>query len=192
MASRRIISSVSEDTYHRAMDVAKAEGISLSSLIAKALSIYLREHTTENESETITDNENASPTIGKRRRVSLDEETYVVLEGKARMLGLPITTYLRNLIRTKNLSVYFVQTEDINDFTDEVHKAIVALSSTVSMIKRMGQGKVFEQDIKVINQYSDEIVRLQKKIINHLYSTRRAAQQKLIKRYTETYEDFLS
>lgn len=180
MALKRMFTFVDEDVQNAITKLAEKEHLSASALISKILKEYLKEGDFELEN---TKDKNQIDNDVKRCRVWIDEETVPVLNEKAASVGLSNTAYIRNLIHTTDFKIYHVQTENIDEFINEVHKAVSSLSSTISLIKRYGKGKVFEQDVVKIQNDADEIKSLLRKIVANLYGTRRSVQQKLVTQY---------
>lgn len=72
-------------------------------------------------------------------------------------------------------------TDDLENIIEEVHSAISSLSGTISIIRKQGQGKIFEQYVKHILQDADEIKKTLNKIVQNLYKTRRSTKNKILK-----------
>ena len=198
---------VNDELYNQIMQKANEKHISISMYISELLIDDIRKN---NNKELLKENNNTKIPSKKKLdglsddlknidnkinnvlvsskanndlRLVLDKDTAFILSQKAAEQNLTATAYVRNLIHTKDFKIYNIETNDIDDFIGEVHKAVNALSSTISLIKRQGKGQIFQQDITYINSMSQKLVDLLNQICENLYTTRKKVQSKLTKQY---------
>lgn len=167
---------VTEDLYNEIQLRAENEKLSVSSFLNREIKNMFSEYELpEIKKPELTETED------RKAYVSFDKDTSAILQQKAAEQGLTETAYLRNLIHTKDFKVYRVVTDDLENIIEEVHSAISSLSGTISIIRKQGQGKIFEQDVKHILQDADEIKKTLNKIVQNLYKTRRSTKNKILK-----------
>ena len=175
--TKKLSANVNEDLYNAVMREAEREKISVSALLTR----LIKENIDIEEKEFLPIYNEEIPSTTETQ-IRLDSETSAVLHSKALEQGITDTAYVRNLIHTRDFKIYRIQTDDIEDFISEVHRAITALSSTVSIILKQGKGEIFEQDIKSIKTSADEIKTVLNKIVRNLYDTRKSVQNNLTKK----------
>ncbi len=127
-------------------------------------------------------------------RIRIDPELIDMVKTNSEKLGISAAAYVNQIIRNGNGKMYTLElvTDDISEYTAEIHSVAHAASSMINVIEKTG-GDYYAQDIEAMKGYLSEILILMRKQVATSYTNRkkiaRQAQKKISKILSDSVKD---
>lgn len=137
----------------------------------------------EDISPTDVEDEDDFGYINETVHVSLKGETAALLKKKAADLHLTPTEWVRNVVHRKNLTIYYVRLDDLEELLEVFGQQVRAVEDIVAACKETG--KVTKTDIELIAERQKILNNLCLMQLSQTFNKREKEQEKLIKKNME-------
>lgn len=174
MDRKRINLSITNEQFARIEKSARNAGMTVTAFCSSL--IFSGLHSLTQDSSTST-----SVSRDKRRYITLSDDEAYTLRNKASSLGLSDAEYIRRLISSEDFKIYEINSEDIEEYIDELHPLIESVNMFINLIKRVGNSDVYRQDIDSLNKKLTDIKTLMSKQLMTSYSNRKKVYKDMIK-----------
>ena len=118
-------------------------------------------------------------------RPKLNDKDEAILRKKAEKAGMSPSAYLKKLIRSKEVNVISIYTDDLEELIEEVHTASTAMRSIVVTVKSREDGAVYASDIAEMGRLCSEMNKSLTNALKAVYGDRRRLLQASIDNNTE-------
>lgn len=132
--------------------------------------------------------------MSKVLQIRIDKDLEDMVKTNSEKLGISAAAYVNQIIRNGNGKMYTLElvTDDISEYTAEIHSAAHAASSMINVIEKSG-GDYYAQDIEAMKEYLSEILILMRKQVATSYTNRKKiaahAQKKILKILSDSVKD---
>ena len=172
--------SMPEEIANALIEEAKNEQLTVSSYLTMITKEQLKDVIKENNK----DDETNDSQDGGRLCIEFYGKDSALVKRKAADLGLTPTSYLRRLAYTKDFKIIDFTTDDLEGFLADIGRLINAITSCINMAKRYS-GKIFPQDIELIKNNLDKIIKLSQEQIVISLNDRKRVYNKMMKKIME-------